>query len=623
MAWSRSPRAFLALLALVAMTAARGGTAPPSVDTTSGRALRSGDVAGFTGPYGSHVWSGIPYAAPPVGRLRWQAPQPPPRWEGVREALATGNACPQFASPFAGEGRGAKGIVGDEDCLYLDVYAPRAEAGEVAGGGRGLPVMLWIHGGGNSIGRAGFYDGGNLAATHDVVVVAIQYRLGPFGWLRHAALRGEGASAAERSGNFGTLDTIRALEWVQENIAAFGGDPDNVTLFGESAGARNVLSLLLSPLAQGLFDRAVMQSGGMGGSTVEEAEGFADAAEPGHPYSSSEILAKLLVQDGAVPDHAAARTRIASMSAAELESLLRGKSHQEILSAYVEDPSSPPGMLSFPQVFRDGWVLPRERPIARLARGAYNQVPVILGTNRDENKLFMAFDPTLARWRFGLFPIPLDENRYRAQSHHQANAWKARSVDEPAALMRAAQGPSVYAYRWDWDEERSLPLLYDGAKMLGASHGFEIPFVFGHWDLGPDTRLIFGGGSREGRETLSGQMMSYWAEFAHSGSPGRGRAGDLLEWPAWDDASAEAPKYVVFDTPADGGLRLASETFTVDRVVADLMVDPRLASARDRCAVAQNLTEWRYLSPEKYAAIEICGSYAFDAYPWPDAATEE
>ena len=112
-------------------------------------------------------------------------------------------------------------------------------------------------------------------------------------------------------------------------------------------------------------------------------------------------------------------------------------------------------------------------------------------------------------------------------------------------------------------------------------------------------------------------MMSYWAEFAYSGSPGRGRGGDLPEWPAWDDSSAEAPKYIVFDTPADGGLRLASETFTVERVVAELMEDPRLASARDRCAVLRNLTEWRYLSREQYAAIDICGSYAYDAYPWP------
>jgi para-nitrobenzyl esterase len=142
----------------------------------------------------------------------------------VRDALATGNACPQFASPFSGEGRGAKGIVGDEDCLYLDVYAPRAEPGAAARGTRGLPVMLWIHGGGNSIGRAGFYDGGNLAATHDVVVVAINYRLGPFGWFRHAALRGEGTSAAARSGNFGTLDSIHQVPVI------FGTDRDRCTV---------------------------------------------------------------------------------------------------------------------------------------------------------------------------------------------------------------------------------------------------------------------------------------------------------------------------------------------------------------------------------------------------------
>ncbi len=256
--------------------------------------------------------------------------------------------------------------------------------------------MLWIHGGGNSIGRAGFYDGGNLAATHDVVVVAINYRLGPFGWFRHAALRGGESSAAERSGNFGTLDTIRALEWVRENIAAFGGDPDNVTIFGESAGGRNVVSLLLSRRAKGLFHRAIIQSGGMGGSTAAEAENFSDGDPPGHPYSSSEIIASLLVRDGTAPDREAARQHMASMGAADLESYLRGKSHQEILVAYAEDPSEPPGMLNFPQVFRDGAVLPREQPTERLARGTYNKVPVILGTNRDENKLFMAFDPALA-----------------------------------------------------------------------------------------------------------------------------------------------------------------------------------------------------------------------------------
>jgi para-nitrobenzyl esterase len=359
----------------------------------------------------------------------------------------------------------------------------------------------------------------------------------------------------------------------------------------------------------------------MGGSTTAEAENFSDADPRGHPYSSNQIIARLLMQDGTAPNHLAARTHMAPMAAADLESYLRSKSHREILVAYVEDPTEPPGMLHFPQVFRDGAVLPREKPIARLSRGAYNKVPVILGTNRDENKIFMAFEPDLAYWRFGLFPTAHDDDIYQAHARHQANAWKARSVDEPARLMRAAQGPSVYAYRWDWDEERSLPFFYDGPKMLGASHGFEIPFVCGHWDLGPDTELIFGGGSRPGREILSGQMMSYWAEFAYSGSPGRGRGGDLPEWRAWDDSSAEAPRYIVLDTPADGGIRLASETFTVDRVAAELIEDPRLSTDRDRCTVLWGLTEWRYLSQEQYAALDTCRGYPFDAYPWPEEAS--
>ena len=616
-------RVSVALLPLVALVVACGGPAPPAVDTTSKRSLASGEVVGFTGSYGSHVWRGIPYAAPPVGELRWRAPRPVPNWEGVHQALATGSACPQFASVFSGEGRGATGIIGEEDCLYLDVYAPRVAASRVPTGDQQLPVMLWIHGGGNSIGRAGFYDGGNLATTGEVVVVAINYRLGPLGWFRHAALLDGEPTAADRSGNFGTLDTIRALEWVQENIAAFGGDPGNVTVFGESAGARNVLSLMLSKRASGLFHRAVMQSGGFGSSTLDEAERFTDDATPGDSRSSNEILARLLVRDGSTASQETAKLRIAAMAPPEQAAYLRGKSHQELLEAYLEGGDSLEGMIGFPQHFRDGTVLPSDEPRALLARGEYNQVPVILGTNRDENKLFLAFDPTLVRWRLGLFPQALDEDRYQAQSDHQANAWKARSVDGPAAVMRAIQGPTVYAYRWDWDEEPGLPLLYDGAKLFGASHGLEISFVFGHWDVGPDTMMLFGSGNREEREALSAQMMSYWAEFAYSGSPGRGRAGDLMEWPAWDDSDAESPRYIVLDTAADGGLHLASETFTLERVVGDLLVDPRLPTARSRCSVLRNLTEWEYLSIEQYAATQVCQDYAYEAYPWPEVALRE
>ena len=609
-------RLLLPILLIASFASACAREAAPRVDPSSQRSLAAGDVVGFSDAYGSHAWLGLPFAEPPVGERRWRATRPAARWDGVREALATGDACPQYASPFAGSKRGEKGVIGSEDCLKLDVWAPRLEP--AAAKEARLPVMVWIHGGGESIGRAGFYSGGKLAEAHDVVVVAVQYRLGPLGWLRHAALR-TGGDPFDASGNYGTLDLIQALGWVRDNVAGFGGDPANVTIFGESAGGTNVLSLLLASRARGLFHRAILQSAGFTIETNALAENYRDASEPGHRHSASELLAQLLVNEGQAKDRDEARRLLGRRDLADIAAWLRAKSPAELLTGYDEQSE---GMLWFPAVFRDGVVLPSEDPQAALARGAYTQVPVLLGTNRDENKLFMAFDPELARWRFGLFPEPLDPERYQARAEVLALAWKARAVDAPARAMRAVQGPSVYGYRWDWDEEPSLPWLYDGGFVIGASHGLEIPFVFGHWDLGPETSSLFVRWNRAGRETLAAAMMSYWAEFAYSGAPGRGRRGDLPEWQAWDESTPSAPRYAVLDTPAGGGVRMASETWDIERVLAKLLADPRLAAARDRCGVLHALAAWDYVSRDAYASAGggVCRDLAFDAYPWTDVA---
>jgi para-nitrobenzyl esterase len=183
----------------------------------------------------------------------------------------------------------------------------------------------------------------------------------------------------------------------------------------------------------------------------------------------------------------------------------------------------------------------------------------------------------------------------------------------------------VYAYRWDWDEEPRLPLLSDGSKLIGAAHGLEIAFVFGHFDLGPESSRLFTSWNREGREALSAQMMSYWAEFAHSGAPGRGRGGDLPEWRAWDDTAPGAPKYAVFDTPEGGGIRLASETVPLEEIVAAAARDPRLDRAPEKCALLRNLTNWGYIPASTYASAGegICADYALDAFPWSDVASHE
>jgi para-nitrobenzyl esterase len=617
----RAPAPFLLLLApwlAAGILSCGGGDGLPAADPSSRRSLPAGEIVGFVGRYGSHAWRGIPYAAPPVGELRWRAPRPAEPWTGLREALTPGEPCPQYASVYSGAPRGATGLVGSEDCLTLDVWAPRLTAEDLSRTGARMPVMVWIHGGGHSIGSSSFYDGGNLAATHGVVVVAIQYRLGPLGWLRHAALA-EGASPAERSGNFGTLDTIRALEWVRDHAAAFGGDPGNVTIFGESAGGTNVLALLLAPGAGGLFHRAILQSPGMDTASLAEAEHFADDPQPGHPRSSSEALARLLVHEGRAHDRDSARAWLAARSPAEQAAWLRQRSPDELLAAYRGNDTG--GMLWLPTVFRDGEVLPEDEPAALLARGAYHRVPTILGTNRDEDKVFMVFDPALVRWRLGLFPEPLDPERYDAQAEALAQAWKARAVDEPARLMRAVQGPSVYAYRWDWDEEPGLPLLMDGGRILGAAHGLEIAFVFGHFDLGPESDYLFSRWNRAGRETLSAAMMSYWTEFAHGGSPGRGRGGDLPEWGPWQESAPDATRYAVLDTPEGGGIRMAAETWSLEKIVARVLDDPRLADRRARCGVLRELAR-DYLAPADYAAAGggTCADLALDAWPWHDVA---
>jgi para-nitrobenzyl esterase len=607
----------IVVVSVCASGCARSESEPRLPDPTSRRLTRSGEVVGFQGRYGSHAWLGIPYAKPPVGALRWRAPQPPDAWTGTRQALDFGSPCTQFASPIGGVKGPVGTAVGSEDCLYLNVYGPRLAAADVSNGAPRLPVMMWIHGGGNTIGEAGFYNGGNLAVTEGVIVVTLNYRLGPFGWFRHPALRGEGASELDRSGNFGTLDLIRGLEWVRDNIAAFGGDPDNVTIFGESAGGTNVFTLLLSPRARGMFHRAIVQSGGVHLSTVAEGENLTDAAEAGDASSSNEVLLRLLTKDGTAAGRAAAQTRLAAMNDAAVERYLRGKTNFDILSVYT--PMRGMGMVEMPKLFRDGVVLPQEEPMRCLARpDCYNRVPVMLGTNRDENKLFLFADPARVRKLLWIFPRLRDEPRYNLSAEYMAKMWKATGADEPAAAMRAVQGPSVFVYRFDWDEEPRV-MGADLSVMLGAAHGFEIPFVFGHFDLGRAGNMIFTKANEPGRMELAAKMMSYWAEFAYAGAPGHGRDARLPEWTPWDETTAVAPKFVVFDTAAGGGVRMSPDAVARAGLLAAIDVDPRLPTQRDKCMILRELASWSMgITKKDYptAGRNGCAKFPYDTYPW-------
>ena len=571
----------LALLGIVAV-ACSGDAASPTPDVTSRRATAEGEIVGYAAPkHEAHVWKGIPFAAPPTGDLRWRAPEPAARFEGVRERLTGGSPCVQL------DLRDAGAVKGDEDCLFLDVYAPKFAADAVPTGSARLPVMVWIHGGGNSIGDASVYDGSRLASEHGVIVVSIQYRLGVLGWFAHPALRASAHGAEDASGNFGTLDSIRALEWVRENAAAFGGNPDNVTIFGESAGGINVFALLLSPRAEGLFQRAISQSGILVSFTMAEAQNYTDAESPGAPGSSGEVLLKLLELDGRADDRASAKGVLESMKPEEIESLLRGKTPEGLLAAFGSTMMG--GMYFSPNILRDGHVVVDLDPTKALgSKATHNAVPTIAGTNREETKLFSLFGSPYVRRVFGLPMGVKDQAAHDLGGEYGGLLWKAQGADGPLEAMRSSGRNGVYGYRFDWDEEGSF-LWINVANLLGASHAIEIPFVFGFTDLGRFTDTVYE--DVESAEALSLSMRSYWTQFAIAGAPGRGRDGDLPIWSAWG-TSADAPEFMVFDTPRDGGLRMSSDTIDVPGVVAKLRTDARIRDAEHRCEVFRDLMAW-------------------------------
>ncbi len=557
-------------------------------DVASERLTTSGSVVGLAGPAESHAWLGIPFAAAPRGESRWRPPRRPEPWTDTLDALAYGSPCVQLASQFGGVATEPPGtLVGDEDCLFLNVWSPRFEPSEVPTGDDRLPVMVWIHGGGNTIGYAGdFYEGALLAARHDLVIVSVNYRLGPLGWLAHDALHAGGEAGDPKSGNFGTLDLIAALRWVGENIEFFGGDSGNVTIFGESAGGKNVISLMTSPMASGLFHRAIVQSGSVASVSLASAVNYTDEDPPGDPFSARELVLRLLIQDGSASDRESARFFVEGLEASEVASFLRSKTAEELFSAYRR--GSGGTRIAPPRVIRDGVVLPEAMALELFAEpGAFLDVPTILGTNRDEIKLFLSQDPELVNSNLGLMRVK-NEEQYNLVSKLHSDLWKVRGVDEPAEVLAKNSAAAVYGYRFDWDEE-PVRLGTDLALILGASHGMEIPFVFGHFQFGDETMtdFVFDEVGEPGRRILSDAMMSYWAEFAYTGAPGRGRADALPLWSAW---LASDGQFLVFDTPADGGIRMSSATVSAENIVALLGSDPILAPS-ERCKLYRDLFE--------------------------------
>lgn len=527
------------------------------------RRVTGGEIIGFVANNGAHVWRGVHFAADTSGENRWRAPRPVVPWSGKREALNYASVCPQIATPFTPIETFENGrLEGSEDCLALDIYAPSGALGEAD-----LPVMLWIHGGSNVSGASQLYVGDRLAVNENVIVLSVQYRLGPLGWFSHPALRATATQQDDAAANFGLLDLIQALKWVQANISAFGGDANNVTIFGESAGGHNVAALLASPLAKGLFHRAIIQSGSFDSVSIAEAEGtIGDMPNP------SLAVAERM---GGVETFHTAKT-------------------QEVFDAYTLDR----GFLSLPRVIEDGVSLPSTRMRDVFTdTDTFNDVPIITGTNKDETKLFNMFNEQVAEKFLGYFYVAKDQQVYDAVSEYGSRMWRVRAVDQPIALMRRAGHNAVHAYQFDWDEGGSL-LWTDLSEMLGASHAMEIPFVFNRFKLfGAADGILFEDDTEGSRQALSLAMGAYWASFARTGAPS---AGGQMAWPNYGTSEA----VVHFDSETDGGIQLRRGAETTEKVLADLAADQRL-DVSIKCLVVDSVRG--FTSIERETARENMG----------------
>jgi len=445
--------------------------------------VSGGQLAGASSD-GVRSFRNIPFAAPPVGDLRWKPPVKPSGWSGVRDATVYGAACPQ---PDRTDGGGAGRFdKQSEDCLTLNVWT-------TASSGQKLPVMVWIHGGAHRLGSgvAPLYDGTELA-KQGVVLVTLNYRLGLLGFFAHPAVTADAGPDA-MLGNYGLMDQIAALGWVQDNIARFGGDPDNVTVFGESAGAADILYLLSTPAAKGLFDKAVVESGG-----------------------GTQRPSDLAAQEQQGVKYAAAAGFGADASLADLKGTPA--------TAWIEAQGELQGGLGFGP-FIDGRLI-REAPWRVFQDGREIDVPLMIGANSNEASvlttlgvpsaaLAVAMDGKVEDLR-AAYGSPAQQEFLRQAMGDLVFVAPSRWV-----AAQATDGAPSFLYYFSY-----LPTVRRG-RVPGAGHGTEIPFIFKSWGGTPIERFL-----SDEDKAMATRMSACWVAFAKNGDP----CGDLMDWPAYDAA---------------------------------------------------------------------------------------
>lgn len=482
-------------------------------------ATDSGRIEGDT-VNGVDRYLGVPYAAAPIGPLRWRAPQPAHPWSEVRSALHAGSACAQIGNLYASDDPDTfDKPYGTEDCLFLNLWAP--EPAESL-----RPVLIFFHGGSGIFGDSThpLYDGTRLAKDTGAVVITANYRLGVFGGLQSPALKT--GDPAEDSGSFFLLDMIRVLDWTRQNCAAFGCDPDNITISGQSAGAVAVLALLRSPLAKGKFQRALSFSGLPFSASAAAAQ-----------KRTTTLLSQLLINDGSASSQDQATTAASGKTDEQLREYLYGKSAEDLLAAS--------GTGLSPAYVDDGTVLMKlDDPEKPTATEVVSMVPLMIGNVRNEMSTLTPIK-TIGRSSRKLWPLVDGEPRDETINHQLGwfggitrdfrvalSNWLIKRMLRKVERAYARELPAVYVYQFDWE---NYPDPWNSE--LGAFHALDVPFIFGNFinNRYSYMRFAWTDGNREEREDLHARMAAAVGAFVHLGDPNTA-ATQNHPWRPWNDS---------------------------------------------------------------------------------------
>ncbi len=512
------------------------------------------------------VYEDIPYAKPPKGYLRWKAPREIS--VPVKIFPKENNFCIQRPSNLGGAD-GDEFFVGSEDCLYLDITVPNNKINQK------LPVMLWIHGGGNTSGLKDLYDFSKMAYKHNVIIVRVNYRLGPIGWFTHPSIQSF-QQGEDKTSNFGTLDIIMALKWVNKNISKFGGDFNNVTIFGESAGGHNVLSLLVSKKAKGLFHKAISMSGYTTSISIEDAYKPVEESSTSK-YSSSKVIEKLLK-----------KFDLADFPGKNINEQIRELLLTIPIEDFFEIYANRASYDELPLTTADGIVIPKIGLKKALTKKEYvNIVPTIAGSNRDEVKLWLATATYFVDLDYSLLGSILripkvdlsNEESFEAFNYYRSSAWKIRGVDVPLKSLSKAGNNSLYAYRYDWDDHRQH-VIADFKKLIGAAHATEIPLLTGNMDLVggyPLSDLIYP--PSISKRYTSKNMMKFWTNFAKNGSPGE--SSNAVIWEKYQNIN-DIANYLVIDKKKK--LMMVKNRTTFQSLIDELIDDNRV-NEQEKCVI--------------------------------------